>query len=36
VGVECYLTYPGAPDLKYRGIGEFLIAKLKGKETEKK
>jgi len=29
LGVECYLAYPGATDLKYRGIGEFLIAKLK-------
>ena len=28
VGVECYLAYPGATDLKYRSIGEFLIAKL--------
>ena len=36
VGVECYLAYPGATDLKYHSIGEFLIAKLKGKETEKK
>ena len=30
VGVECYLAYPGAPDLKYHTINEFLIAKLKG------
>jgi acetyl esterase/lipase len=36
VGVECYLAYPGAADLKYRNINEFLIAKLKGKGTEKK
>lgn len=35
-GVECYLVYPGATDLKYRSVGEFLIAKLKGNETEKK
>ncbi len=28
VGVECHLAYPGATDLKYRSIGEFLIAKL--------
>jgi len=36
VGVECHLAYPGATDPQYRGIGEFLVAKLKGKETEKK
>ena len=36
VGVECHLAYSGAKDLKYRSIGEFLIAKLKGEETEKK
>ncbi len=30
VGVECYLEYPGATDLKYRNQTEFLIAKLKG------
>ena len=35
VGVECHLIYPGATDVKYHSIGEFLIAKLKGKETEK-
>jgi len=29
------IQYPGARDLKYHSIGEFLIAKLKGKETEK-
>ncbi len=29
VGVECYLAYPGAPNLKYRDTAEFLIAKLK-------
>jgi acetyl esterase/lipase/nicotinamidase-related amidase len=29
LGVECHLAYPGAPDLKYRSIHEFLIAKLK-------
>ena len=36
VGVECHLAYSWAKDLKYRNIGEFLIAKLKGKESEKK
>ncbi len=36
VGVECDLVYPGATDLKYHGVGEFLIAKLKGNKTEKK
>jgi acetyl esterase/lipase len=36
VGVECHLAYSGAKDLKYRSIGEFLIVKLKGKDTEKK
>jgi hypothetical protein len=36
VGVECYLAYSGAADLKYRNINEFLIAKLKGKGIEKK
>ena len=35
VGVECHLAYPGATDLKYHSIGEFLIAKLKGTKTEK-
>jgi acetyl esterase/lipase len=30
LGVPCYLVYPGAPDLKYRNIHEFLIAELKG------
>jgi acetyl esterase/lipase len=35
VGVECHLVYPGATNVKYRSIGEFLIAKLKGKEAEK-
>jgi acetyl esterase/lipase len=30
LGVECHLVYPGAPDVKYRDIPEFLIAKLKG------
>jgi hypothetical protein len=28
--LECYLAYPGAPNLKYGGTTEFLIAKLKG------
>ena len=36
VGVECHLAYPGATDLKYHSVGEFLIAKLKGHGTEKK
>ena len=36
VGVECHLAYAGAKDLKYRNVGEFLIAKLKEKGTEKK
>ena len=36
VGVECHLAYPGAADLKYHSVSEFLIAKLKGKGTEKK
>jgi acetyl esterase/lipase len=36
VGVECHLAYQGAKDPEYRGVGEFLIAKLKGKDTEKK
>ena len=35
-GVECHLAYPGATDLNYHSVGEFLIAKLKGGETEKK
>ena len=35
-GVECHLAYPGATDLNYHSVGEFLIAKLKDKETEKK
>jgi hypothetical protein len=30
LGVECCLAYPGAPGVKYRGINEFMIAKLKG------
>ena len=30
VGVECDLAYPGATDLKYHSVGEFLITKLKG------
>jgi acetyl esterase/lipase len=34
-GVECHLAYPGATDLQYHGVGEFLIAKLKGKTSEK-
>ena len=29
-GVECCLAYPGAPNTGYRGINEFMIAKLKG------
>jgi len=29
VGVDCQLVYPGAPDVKYATISEYLIAKLK-------
>ena len=29
VGVECYVMYPGATDVKYRNAVEFLIATLK-------
>jgi len=36
VGVECHLAYQGAKDPEYRGVGDFLIAKLKGKGAEKK
>jgi acetyl esterase/lipase len=35
LGVECYLAYPGARDLKYRSIDEFLIAKLKAPAPQK-
>jgi len=35
VGVECHLVYPGATDVKYHSIGEFLIAKLKGMAEQK-
>ena len=35
VGAECYLAYPGAPDLKYRNTSEYLIAKLKGSAKPK-
>jgi acetyl esterase/lipase len=31
-GVECVLSYPGAPKSKYANANAFLIAKLKGKE----
>ena len=30
VGVECYVMYPGATDVKYRTAMAFIIAKLKG------
>ena len=29
VGVECELVYPGAPDVKHKNIGEYLLDKLK-------
>ena len=29
VGVECHLVYPGAPDVKFSSVSDFLIAKLK-------
>ena len=29
-GVECELVYPGAPDVKHKNIGEYLVDKLKG------
>lgn len=28
-GTECELNYPGAPEVKHKGIAEFLITKLK-------
>ena len=28
-GVECYLTYPGAPELKWKSIQDYLIDRLK-------
>ncbi len=31
VGVDCQLVYPGAPDVKYPNIPQYLIAKLKAK-----
>ncbi|WP_395748018.1 carboxylesterase family protein [Prosthecobacter sp.] len=29
IGDECELVYPGAPDVKHKSIGEFLVDKLK-------
>lgn len=29
IGTECELVYPGAPEVKHKGIAEFLIATLK-------
>ncbi len=31
-GVECQLVYPGAPDVKYANIPQYLIAHLKAKK----
>ena len=30
LGVECHLVYPGAPNVKYSSVSEFLVAKLTG------
>ncbi len=32
VGVDCQLVYPGAPDVKFATISEYLVAKLKPKK----
>ena len=36
VGVECYLVYPGAPDVKWSSIQDYLIDRLKAPQASAK
>lgn len=35
-GVPCELVYPGAPDVKHRGVADYLIATLIGPRSQQK